>query len=51
MSEYILKNARIIDPGRNVDSIGDIGVSGKVIEAPEKLTLAAGRRWLRAAGS
>lgn len=37
MSEYILKNARVIDPGSNVDSIGDIGVSGKIIEAPEKL--------------
>ena len=37
MSEYILKNARVIDPGRNVDSIGDIGISGKFIEEPEKL--------------
>ena len=37
MSEYILKNARVIDPGRNIDSIGDIGVSGKTIEDPKKL--------------
>ena len=26
MNEYILKNARVIDPGRNIDSTGDIGV-------------------------
>ena len=26
MNEYILKNARVIDPGRNIDSQGDIGV-------------------------
>ena len=37
MSEYILKNARVVDPGSNVDSIGDIGVRDGVIEAPEKL--------------
>ena len=37
MSEYIFKNARVIDPGNNIDSLGDIGVSGNLIEAPEKL--------------
>ena len=29
MNEYILKNARVIDPGRNIDSVGDIGVSAE----------------------
>ena len=37
MKNYILKNARVIDPGRNIDSIGDIGVCGKLIEEPAKL--------------
>ena len=37
MSEYIFRNARVIDPGNNIDSLGDIGVSGNLIEAPEKL--------------
>ena len=26
MNGYILKNARVIDPGRNIDSVGDIAV-------------------------
>ena len=29
MKEYILKNARVIDPGRNIDSVGDIGVDAE----------------------
>ena len=37
MKSYILKNARVIDPGRNIDSVGDIGVCGKLIEEPSKL--------------
>ena len=37
MKNYILKNARVIDPGRNIDSVGDIGVCGKLIEEPSKL--------------
>ena len=37
MKNYILKNARVIDPGRNIDSVGDIGVCGKLIEEPAKL--------------
>ena len=27
MNGYILKNARVIDPGRNIDTVGDIAVS------------------------
>ena len=34
----ILKNARIIDPGRNIDTIGDIGVQNAVITDPGKVT-------------
>ena len=37
MKSYILKNARVIDPGRNIDSVGDIGVCGKLIEEPSRL--------------
>ena len=37
MKNYILKNARVIDPGRNIDSIGDIGVCGRLVEEPSKL--------------
>lgn len=37
MKSYILKNARVIDPGRNIDSIGDIGVCDGRIEEPAKL--------------
>ena len=29
MNEYILKNARVIDPGRNIDCAGDIGVDSE----------------------
>ncbi len=35
-SEYILKNARVIDPARGIDAVGDIGVAdGVVVEASE----------------
>ena len=34
----ILKNARIIDPNRNIDTIGDIGVENAVITDPGKVT-------------
>ncbi|MBR2372607.1 MAG: dihydroorotase [Lentisphaeria bacterium] len=34
---YILKNARIIDPGRSVDTIGDIGIENGVIADPGKI--------------
>lgn len=34
----ILKNARIIDPGRNIDTIGDMGVENAVIADPGKVT-------------
>ena len=37
MKSSILKNARVIDPGRNIDSIGDIGVCDGRIEEPAKL--------------
>lgn len=37
MSELLLKNARIIDPARNIDQIGDIAVAGGVIVDPGKL--------------
>ena len=37
MKEYLFRNARIIDPGRNIDSIGDLGVSDGRIAATEKL--------------
>ena len=33
----ILKNARIIDPGRNIDTIGDIGIENGVIADPGKV--------------
>ena len=36
-AEYILKNARIIDPARSIDTTGDIGVADGVISEPEKL--------------
>ena len=29
MNGYILKNARVIDPGRNIDSVGDIAVNAE----------------------
>ena len=29
MNGYILKNARVIDPGRNIDAVGDIGVNAE----------------------
>ena len=33
---YILKNARIIDPLRNIDSVGDIAFAdGRIIEPAE----------------
>ena len=34
----ILKNARIIDPDRNIDTIGDIGVENAVIADPGKVS-------------
>ena len=37
MSELLLKNARIIDPARNIDQIGDIAVADGVIVDPGKL--------------
>ncbi|MBE6375798.1 MAG: dihydroorotase [Lentisphaerae bacterium] len=37
MSELLFKNARIIDPARNIDQIGDIAVADGVIVDPGKL--------------
>ncbi len=37
MKEYLFRNARVIDPGNGIDSIGDIGVRDGYIERPEKL--------------
>ncbi|MBR2344680.1 MAG: dihydroorotase [Lentisphaeria bacterium] len=37
MKEYLFKNARIIDPARNIDELGSIGVSEGKIVAPESL--------------
>ena len=37
MSEILFKNARIIDPGRNIDTKGDIGVADGVITDCGKL--------------
>ena len=34
----ILKNARIIDPGRNIDTVGDIGAENAVIADPGKVS-------------
>ena len=31
MSELLLKNARIVDPARNIDEVGDIAVADGVI--------------------
>ena len=46
MNEYILKNARIIDPGRNIDCKGDIGVDAEgrfaepaALKAPKSVDL------------
>ena len=37
MNELLLKNARIVDPVRNVDKTGDVGVSGGKIADPASL--------------
>ena len=37
MSEILFKNARIIDAQRNIDTIGDLGVSDGVITDCGKL--------------
>ena len=37
MSEILFKNARIIDPARNIDTIGDLGVADEVITDCGKL--------------
>jgi dihydroorotase len=34
---YILRGGRVVDPARNVDEVGDIGVCDGMICAPEKL--------------
>lgn len=34
---YILKNVRIVDPGRNIDQKGDLGIQNGVMTAPEKV--------------
>ena len=45
MNELLLKNARIIDPARNIDKVGDIAVANGVIvdaaelKAPEVIDL------------
>ncbi len=45
MSELLLKNARIIDPARNIDKVGDLGIANGVIvdvselKAPEVIDL------------
>ena len=33
MSELLLKNARIIDPARNIDEIGDIAIADGELNA------------------
>ena len=34
---YILKNARIIDPGRGIDAVGDIGIENGLVADPGKV--------------
>ncbi len=35
---YIIRNARVIDPARNIDTTGDIGIAGGVITDPAKVS-------------
>ena len=37
MKEILFKNARVIDPARGLDAVGDVGVSGGKFAAPEAL--------------
>lgn len=34
---YIIRNARVIDPVRNIDTTGDIGIAGGVFTEPSKI--------------
>ena len=54
MNELLLKNARIIDPARNIDKVGDIAVANGVIvdaaelkAAPSQFEALRGNYWNR----